>query len=585
NRFYSILLVDELRKSSEELTRQVRNYAVTANHEAEAAYNKVLAVRTGEAPRPANAWVAPGQKRVLLDLLRELGITDSEFALVEKSNSLSDALVALEVKAMNAVKGIFSDERGEYTVRGNPDRELAMSLVFGAAYDEEVKKIMAPMTVFEEQVAARTAGAMKASMDEQYNTENIAIAALAVMLVFAVFNLFFNQFFIVGPLLSVTTILKTVTAGGRTYLDKRIHIKHKNEIGGLAEFFNTTFESIGALIGVIKSKTDALTHSSFTLSANMNETAAAIHQISSNINNMKNLAVKQETAAGGAGAIAENIKTNIDNLNRLIEEQSGRIDSSSSAVEEMTANIHSVTQNLIAEGKNFVDLARASENGKTGLQAVVEDIQGIARESEGLLEINAVMENIASQTNLLSMNAAIEAAHAGEAGRGFAVVSDEIRKLAESSGEQSKVTSAVLKKIKAAIDTITISADDVLARFQAIDTGVRTVSEHEQNIRNAMNEQESAGQQILEAISRMNDITASVKKNSGAMAEAGAALVSETNDLMKISAETLNAMNEMAGGADQINVSVNQIDEMSTLNKTNISVLDQEMDKFSVSAA
>ena len=584
NRFYSILLVDELRKSSEELTRQVRNYAVTGNKSAEDAYNKVLTVRGGQDPRPANAWVAPGQRRVLLDLLKEYGITDEEFALVEKSNGLSDALVELEVMAMNAVKGIFMDTKGEYTVRANPDREFAMSLVFGAAYDEEVRKIMAPMTVFEEHVSMRTARAMKAAMDVQYNAEYIAIAVLAIVLGFAVINMLFNQVLIVRPLHSVTEILKTVSVDGRTYLDKRINIKHKNEIGGLAEFFNTTFESIRVLIGVIKSKTDALTHSSLTLSSNMNETAAAIHQISSNIDTMKNLAVKQENSANGAGTIAENIKTNIDNLNKLIEEQAERINTSSSAVEEMTANIHSVTQTLISDRKNVEDLSKASANGKAGLQEVAQDIQEIARESDGLLVINSVMENIASQTNLLSMNAAIEAAHAGAAGKGFAVVADEIRKLAESSGEQSKVTSTVLKKIKASIDNITKSSDDVLARFQAIDTGVKTVSEHEQNIRTAMEEQEVGGKQILESISRMNEITGAVKNDSKAMAEDGVVLVNETGDLMRISRETVDAMNEMAGGVSQINISVNEINDMSMQNKTSIDALEKEMEKFSASS-
>ena len=584
NRFYSILLVDELRKSSEELTRQVRNYAATGSQTAEDAYNKVLAVRDGQAPRPVSAWVAPGQKRVLLDLLKEYGITDEEFALVEKANSLSDALVALEVKAMNAVKGIFMDAEGKYTIHSEPDRELAMSLVFGPSYDEEVKKIMAPMAVFEEHVSERTAKTMKDSMIEQYNAEYFAIAVLILALIFAILNMIFNQIIIVGPLHLVTDILKTVSVDGKTYLDKRINIRHKNEIGGMAEFFNTTFESIKDLIGVIKSKTDALTHSSLTLSSNMNETAAAIHQISSNIDSMKNLAAKQENSASGAGTTAENIKNNIDNLNNLIEEQAERINTSSSAVEEMTANIHSVTQTLFSDKKNVEALAIASENGRAGLQTVAQDIQEIARESDGLLKINSVMENIASQTNLLSMNAAIEAAHAGAAGKGFAVVADEIRKLAESSGEQSKVISVVLKKIKTSIDNITKSAEEVLARFQAIDTSVKTVSEHEQNIRNAMEEQETGGKQILESISRMNEITASVKKNSKAMADDGTVLVNETSDLMIISRETLDAMNEMAGGVNQINMSVNEINDMSMQNKTNIGDLELEMDKFCASS-
>ncbi len=166
----------------------------------------------------------------------------------------------------------------------------------------------------------------------------------------------------------------------------------------------------------------------------------------------------------------------------------------------MLANIQSVTQTLMKNVENVTELTQSSEAGHEGLRDVAYDIQDIARESEGLLEINAVMENIASQTNLLSMNAAIEAAHAGESGKGFAVVADEIRKLAESSSEQSKTISTVLKKIKASIDKISLSTDNVLKKFEVIDRGVKIVAEQEENIRNAMEEQDQGSKQILEAI-------------------------------------------------------------------------------------
>jgi methyl-accepting chemotaxis protein len=228
------------------------------------------------------------------------------------------------------------------------------------------------------------------------------------------------------------------------------------------------------------------------------------------------------------------------------------------------------------------ELIAASEVGRTGLQGVSADIQEIARESEGLLEINSVMQNIASQTNLLSMNAAIEAAHAGEAGRGFAVVSDEIRKLAENSGQQSKIISDTLKKIKDSIDKITKSTNTVLDRFGAIDTGVNTVSDQEAHIRNAMEEQGQGSQQILEAIAKLNDITQTVKGGSLEMLEGSREVIQESRNLEVVTQEITNGVNEMATGADQINAAINRVNTISGDNKEHITTLVAEVSRFKV---
>jgi methyl-accepting chemotaxis protein len=248
----------------------------------------------------------------------------------------------------------------------------------------------------------------------------------------------------------------------------------------------------------------------------------------------------------------------------------------------MLANIQSVTQTLVRNAENVNELTAASEVGRHGLQEVSEDIKEIASESEGLLEINSVMQNIASQTNLLSMNAAIEAAHAGESGRGFAVVADEIRKLAVNSSQQSKIISEVLKKIKNSIDKITKSTNTVLEKFEAIDTGVRTVSDQEANIRNAMEEQGVGSQQILEAVGRLNELTQKVKTGSVEMLTGSKEVIKESNNLEMLTQEISNGMGEMAIGAELINESVNRVSEISATNKKHIDTLVAEVSKFKV---
>ena len=235
--------------------------------------------------------------------------------------------------------------------------------------------------------------------------------------------------------------------------------------------------------------------------------------------------LRAEYAAREAEAAAQKrLNSMMDKLNGQLESQSSAITESSAAIEELVANTRSVSNTLSKNAENVKDLQEAAAVGHSGLNEVATDIKEIARESESLLEINSVMQNIASQTNLLSMNAAIEAAHAGESGRGFAVVADEIRKLAESSSRQSKTIGGVLKKIKGSIDKITKSTDNVMARFEAIDGGVRTVAEQENGILDAMAEQSAGSTQIMQAIAQVNDITGQVKEDARQMVEAAAKL-------------------------------------------------------------
>jgi methyl-accepting chemotaxis protein len=248
----------------------------------------------------------------------------------------------------------------------------------------------------------------------------------------------------------------------------------------------------------------------------------------------------------------------------------------------MVSNIQSVNQILVKNSASVKELTEASAVGHAGLQDVASDIQEIARDSEGLLEINSVMENIASQTNLLSMNAAIEAAHAGDAGKGFAVVADEIRKLAESSSEQSKTISIVLRKIKASIDKITVSTDNVLGKFEAIDSSVKVVAEQEETIRNAMEEQSEGSRQLLEGVTNVNDLTRQVKNSSQEMLEGSTEVIRESKNLENVTQEISGGMNEMASGAQQINIAVNRVNEITTLNRENIDTLVQEVSRFKV---
>ncbi|MDR3247547.1 MAG: methyl-accepting chemotaxis protein, partial [Treponema sp.] len=336
------------------------------------------------------------------------------------------------------------------------------------------------------------------------------------------------------------------------------------------------------LIAAIKRRMVSLTDTGSELAANTVETAAAIKQITANIQNMKGQAINQSAGITETGGAIERIMLNVNALNGRIAVQADSVSQSSSAIEEMLANIHAVVETLVKNTASINTLAESSEISRSDLQKVSADIQEIEKESAGLLEINAVMKNIASQTNLLSMNAAIEAAHAGEAGKGFAVVADEIRKLAESSSEQSKTIGGILKIIKTSIDTITQSTAVVLERFETIEEEVKTVSNQENSIRSAMEEQEQGSQHILEAVTQLREITGEVQRESTAMTEESNMVIRQSKDLEKTAFEVANGMDEMATGAEQINTAVIRVNEISEENRGDIDVLAEELARFKV---
>ena len=242
----------------------------------------------------------------------------------------------------------------------------------------------------------------------------------------------------------------------------------------------------------------------------------------------------QNTIKSTVNSVSEKVETTttkIQDLNQIINSMASCITESSAAIEQMVANIASI--NSILDKNTYVvqNLSDASLNGKEGLNLVVKMIQEIKDESNGLEETNLIIHGISSQTRLLAMNAAIEAAHAGEAGKGFSVVAEEIRKLAENSGTQAKKISKVLKDIKGLIDSTSETSSDAQQKFEQVVELSEQVKNQEETVQHAVSEQASGGNELLQAIQQMNMLMQSVKENSEELKGLSAKVMEEINEL------------------------------------------------------
>ena len=402
-----------------------------------------------------------------------------------------------------------------------------------------------------------------------------------IILLTALIVVYFVARTIVKPIQTAVSALQNI-AQGEGDLTVRLPVTGNDEVTDMAEYFNQTIAKIGSSIRQVGTNSNTMEEIGNELASNMTETASAVNQISANIDGVKQQTMTQAASVTETAATVEEIVRTIKQLNNSIETQAASVAQSSSSVEEMVANIASIGQTLGKTDEVIKSLTTATGDGKATLVTSNTVTQKIAEESGSLMEASSVIQHIASQTNLLAMNAAIEAAHAGEAGKGFAVVADEIRKLAEESSTQGKTITATLKTLSGEIETLSASSKTVEEKFNAIFTLAEQVKEMSARLTEAMREQGNGSREVLTAIKSINTVTVEVQAGSEEMLKGGEGVAEEMQKLDSLTRVITESMNEMASGAVQINNAIREVSEITQKNKRSIEALSAEVSKFKV---
>ena len=408
------------------------------------------------------------------------------------------------------------------------------------------------------------------------STEIIGAIALFV----AILVIIFIVRTITNPIRGMVPAIQQLAEGDFSGAIK--HNKSCAEINDVMESLSTFSDTMKESLASMKNSKISLTEAGNELKRGTADTAQAISGILENIKSMDGNLNHQNASVSQTASSMNQILSNIHALETLVEKQTDVVQQASSAIEQMIGNIGEVNRSVDKMADSFGVLAQNAESGAATQTALQTQIGEIEEQSKLLNEANTVIASIASQTNLLAMNAAIEAAHAGEAGKGFAVVADEIRKLSETSTSQSKPIGDQLKRIQETITAVVVSTQQGVSDYAQLADEIRETDTLVQQIKAAMTEQQEGSAQITDALRDMNDSSAQVQKASQEMTQGSRVIMDEVATLQDETRSMRTGMDKMSESASKISETGNALSGISSLMEKSIEEISRQVDQFEV---
>ena len=407
----------------------------------------------------------------------------------------------------------------------------------------------------------------------------ILLSAINLVILAALF--FWNTIFIIKPIKSLDEAVEIISKGSGD-LTHRIEVKRRDELSAIAGNFNTFFEKLSEIIGKTRAASVSTEENSLELTRISEETLTAANSISIAITNSSEQLSVTDREISGTKEYSSVIQRNLDEFKQSVDQLSAIVEESSAGITEMLASLESVNKVIQDKQKLTSDLVNLSKTGENSIEETTAQINSIKNSVGQIQEFAQMIDDISAQTNLLSMNAAIEAAHAGEAGKGFAVVAEEIRKLAETSSEESKQISDSIRKITETILKTEESGQSSKEAFNDISEAVSNVADGLYGIASSTEELTIGSKEIMNAILEVQNVTVSVKSGSEEINR-------QQMNLDRVVDSSLGAIGKMRDVQEDMNYKSSEIkgsmDELvKAVEKLNIhaGVLKEEIKRFKI---